>query len=77
MGSNNNEFPLLYPKRSNLSLMEKNQLIRFLKLVQGHLVATVGVGTSAKRGNGSCNDEEEGKTKISYEDLERPSVEYL
>ena len=40
------KFPLLYPKRSNLSLMEKNQLMRFFKLVQGHLVATVGAGTS-------------------------------
>jgi len=40
------KFPLFYPKRSNLSLMEKNQLIRFFKLVQGHLVATIGAGTS-------------------------------
>ena len=75
MGSNNNEFPLLYPKRSNLSLMENNQLIRFLKLVQGHLVATVAAGSSGNDWNG--NHEEEGKTKISDEDLERPFVEYL
>ena len=49
---------------SNLSLMEKNQLMRFFKLVQGHVVAMVRVGTSS-------NDEEKGKMKISYEDLER------
>ena len=54
--------------RSNLSLMEKNQLMRFFKLVQGHVVATVGVGTSG-------NDEEEGKTKILDEDSERPFIE--
>jgi hypothetical protein len=49
--------------------------MRFFKLVQGHLVATVGAGTSGNDGNG--NDEEKGKTKISDEDLERPFVECL
>ena len=44
--------------------MEKNQLMRFFKLVQGHVVAMVRVGTSS-------NDEEKGKMKISDEDLER------
>jgi hypothetical protein len=48
--------------------MEKNQLMRFFKLVQGHVVATVGVGTSG-------NDEEEGKMKILDEDSERPFIE--
>ena len=48
--------------------MEKNQLMRFFKLVQGHVVATVGAGTSG-------NDEEEGKTKILDEDSERPFIE--
>ncbi|XP_061972699.1 rab escort protein 1-like [Populus nigra] len=61
-------------KDKSLTLMEKNQLMRFFKLVQGHLVATVGSGTS---GNGNGNDEEEGETKISDEDLQRPFVEYL
>jgi RAB protein geranylgeranyltransferase component A len=66
-------------KDKSLTLMEKNQLMRFFKLVQGHLVATVGAGTSGNdgNGNGNGNDEEEGKTKISDEDLERPFVEYL
>jgi len=49
--------------------------MRFFKLVQEHLVATVGAGTSGNDGNG--NDEEEEKTKISDEDLERLFVEYL
>ena len=53
----------------------KNQLIRFFKLVQRRLVATVGVGTSDNDGNG--NDEEKGNTKISDEDLEIPFVDYL
>ncbi|KAL3591204.1 hypothetical protein D5086_009844 [Populus alba] len=64
-------------KDKSLTLMEKNQLMRFFKLVQGHLAATVGAGTSGNDGNGNDNDEEEGKTKISDEDLERPFVEYL
>ncbi|KAJ6305883.1 hypothetical protein OIU78_021251 [Salix suchowensis] len=49
--------------------------MRFFKLVQGHLVATVAAGSSGDDGNG--NDEKEGKTKISDEDLERPFIEYL
>jgi hypothetical protein len=49
--------------------------MRFFKLVQRHLVATVGASTSDNDGNG--NDEEKGNTKISDEDLERPFVEYL
>ncbi|KAG6775071.1 hypothetical protein POTOM_018497 [Populus tomentosa] len=57
-------------KDKSLTLMEKNQLMRFFKLVQGHLVATVAAGSSGNDGNG--NHEEEGKTKISDEDLERP-----
>ncbi|KAG6775074.1 hypothetical protein POTOM_018500 [Populus tomentosa] len=64
-------------KDKSLTLMEKNQLMRFFKLVQGHLAATVGAGTSGNDGNGNDNDEEEGKSKISDEDLERPFVEYL
>jgi hypothetical protein len=48
--------------------MEKNQLMRFFKLVQAHVVAKVGAGTAG-------NDEEEGKTKISDEDLERLFIE--
>lgn len=64
-------------KDKSLTLMEKNQLMRFFKLVQGHLVATVGAGTSGNDGNGNGNDEEEGKMKISDEDLQRPFVEYL
>jgi hypothetical protein len=42
--------------------------MRFFKLVQGHLVVTVGAGTSGNNRNGN---------KISDEDLERLSVEYL
>jgi hypothetical protein len=49
--------------------------MRFFKLVQGHLVVTVGAGTSGNDGNE--NDEEEEKTKISDENLERLFVEYL
>ena len=49
--------------------------MRFFKLVQRHLVATVGVGASDNDGNG--NDEEKGNTKISDEDLEMPFVVYL
>ncbi|KAJ6413986.1 hypothetical protein OIU84_006737 [Salix udensis] len=62
-------------KDKSLTLKEKNQLMRFFKLVQGHLVATVAAGSSGDDGNG--NDEKEGKTKISDEDLERPFIEYL
>ncbi|KAL3581051.1 hypothetical protein D5086_018886 [Populus alba] len=54
----------------SLSQWGKNHLMRFFKLVQRHLVATVGVGTSD-------NDEEKGNTKISDEDLEMPFVDYL
>lgn len=64
-------------KDKSLTLMEKNQLMRFFKLVQGHLDATVAAGSSGNDGIGNGNDEEEGKTKISDEDLERPFVEYL
>ncbi|KAH8507314.1 hypothetical protein H0E87_009724 [Populus deltoides] len=64
-------------KDKSLTLMEKNQLMRFFKLVQGHLDATVAAGFSGNDGIGNGNDEEEGKTKISDEDLERPFVEYL
>ncbi|KAJ6775498.1 RAB GDP-DISSOCIATION INHIBITOR [Salix purpurea] len=62
-------------KDKSLTLKEKNQLMRFFKLVQGHLVATVAAGSSGDDGNG--NDEKEGKTKISDEDLEMPFIEYL
>jgi hypothetical protein len=41
------------------------------------LDATVVAGSSGNDGIGNGNDEEEGKTKISDEDLERPFVEYL
>jgi RAB protein geranylgeranyltransferase component A len=64
-------------KDKSLTLMEKNQLMRFFKLVQGHLDATVAAGSSGNDGIGNGNDEEESKTKISDEDLERPFVEYL
>ncbi|CAK7355554.1 unnamed protein product [Dovyalis caffra] len=66
-------------KDKSLSLMEKNQLMRFFKLVQGHLAATVVAGSAGGDGNGNENenDEEESKAKISEEDLERPFVEYL
>jgi hypothetical protein len=64
-------------KDKSLTLMEKNQLMRFFKLVQGHLDATVAAGSSGNDGIGNGNDEEEGKTKIPDEDLERPFVEYL
>jgi len=45
--------------------------------VQGHLVATMGASTSGNYENENGNDEEERKRKISYEDLERPFVEYF
>ncbi|CAK7324268.1 unnamed protein product [Dovyalis caffra] len=68
-------------KDKRLSLTEKKQLMRFFKLVQGHLASTVMAGSSGGdgngNGNGNENDEEEGKAKISEEDLERPFVEYL
>jgi hypothetical protein len=38
--------------------------MKFFKLVQGHLVATVEAGTS-----GNVNNEEKRKTKISDKDL--------
>jgi len=53
----------------------KNQLMRFFKLVKGHLVVTVGASASGNDGNG--NDEKKGKMKILDEDLERSFVEYL
>ncbi|XP_031269319.1 rab escort protein 1 isoform X1 [Pistacia vera] len=49
-------------KDKSLGLMEKNQLMRFFKLVQGHL---------------SENEHEDNSMKISEEDLEIPFVEFL
>ncbi|KAL5811879.1 hypothetical protein ACOSQ3_026829 [Xanthoceras sorbifolium] len=51
-------------KDKTLGLMEKNQLMRFFKLVQGHL--------SENENNGTENG-----AKISAEDLESPFVEFL
>ncbi|PQQ04433.1 rab proteins geranylgeranyltransferase component A 2 [Prunus yedoensis var. nudiflora] len=52
-------------KDKSLSLLEKNQLMRFFKLVQQHL--------------GASNGDDEGResSKISEEDLESPFVEFL
>ncbi|KAH0970973.1 hypothetical protein GBA52_023129 [Prunus armeniaca] len=52
-------------KDKSLSLLEKNQLMRFFKLVQRHL--------------GASNGDDEGResSKISEEDLESPFVEFL
>ncbi|ONH97292.1 hypothetical protein PRUPE_7G181700 [Prunus persica] len=52
-------------KDKSLSLLEKNQLMRFFKLVQRHLGASDG------------NDEGRESSKISEEDLESPFVEFL
>ncbi|XP_044470792.1 rab escort protein 1 [Mangifera indica] len=49
-------------KDKSLGLMEKNQLMRFFKLVQGHL---------------SESEHEDNNMKISEEDLEIPFVEFL
>ncbi|KAL5821025.1 hypothetical protein ACOSQ3_022907 [Xanthoceras sorbifolium] len=51
-------------KDNTLGLMEKNQLMRFFKLVQGHL-------------SENENNESENGAKISAEDLESPFVEFL
>ncbi|KAL5754294.1 hypothetical protein ACOSP7_022514 [Xanthoceras sorbifolium] len=51
-------------KDKTLGLMEKNQLMRFFKLVQGHL-------------SENENNESENGAKISAEDLESPFVEFL
>lgn len=49
-------------KDKSLGLMEKNQLMRFFKLVQGHL---------------SLDESEENNVKISEEDLDSPFAEFL
>ena len=51
-------------KDRTLSLTEKNQLMRFFKLVQGHLAA-------------SDEAENDANGRISEEDLESPFVEFL
>ncbi|KAJ8764780.1 hypothetical protein K2173_009181 [Erythroxylum novogranatense] len=56
-------------KDRSLSLMEKNQLMRFFKLVQAHLAEN----EDAKQEEG----EERENTRISEEDLEIPFVEFL
>ncbi|KDO71467.1 hypothetical protein CISIN_1g009240mg [Citrus sinensis] len=49
-------------KDKSLGLMEKNQLMRFFKLVQGHL---------------SLDESEENNVRISEEDLDSPFAEFL
>ncbi|KAJ8767205.1 hypothetical protein K2173_013602 [Erythroxylum novogranatense] len=56
-------------KDRSLSLMEKNQLMRFFKLVQAHLAEN----EDAKQEEG----EERENTRISEEDLEIPFAEFL
>ncbi|XP_065856789.1 rab escort protein 1 [Euphorbia lathyris] len=61
-------------KDKTLSLMEKNRLMKFFKLVQGHLALLSG----RDGGNENQVEEEESEsTRISEEDLESPFVEFL
>ncbi|KAF8045961.1 hypothetical protein N665_4178s0001 [Sinapis alba] len=55
-------------KDKSLSLLEKNQLMKFFKLVQAHLAAAS--SSSMERGD-------EGTVKITEEDMESPFVEFL
>ncbi|XP_050228916.1 rab escort protein 1 isoform X2 [Mercurialis annua] len=55
----------------SLSLMEKNRLMRFFKLVESHIAA------SGYDENEQGDDEEEGGARISEEDMESPFVEFL
>ncbi|KAJ9172563.1 hypothetical protein P3X46_015787 [Hevea brasiliensis] len=58
-------------KDKSLSLMEKNRLMRFFKLVQVHMAA------ASDRDEGNENQEEGKESEISEEDLESPFVEFL
>lgn len=61
-------------KDKSLSLMEKNRLMRFFKLVQGQLAASSGRDGE----NGNQGEEVESETAgISEEDLESPFVDFL
>ncbi|KDP43765.1 hypothetical protein JCGZ_22392 [Jatropha curcas] len=63
-------------KDKSLSLMEKNRLMRFFKLVQGQLAATASGGSGGNE-NQEEEEEAESSSKISVEDLESPFVEFL
>ncbi|CAL1370115.1 unnamed protein product [Linum trigynum] len=63
-------------KDKSLSLIQKNQLMRFLKLVEGHLRATAAsVGTDVNQSE--KGEERETASRISVEDLESPFVDFL
>jgi len=57
----------------------KNKLMRFFKLVRGHLVAIVGASTFGNdgNGNGKGNDEEKGKIKMKMRIWRGQFFEYL
>lgn len=61
-------------KDKSLSLMEKNQLMRFFKLVQGHLAAR---NENHEEQDAAVEEEENAKKQIVEEDLESPFVEFL
>ena len=54
-------------KDRSLALAEKNQLMKFFKLVQAHLAAAAA----------SSTESDEGAVKITEEDMETPFVEFL
>ncbi|KAK9110216.1 hypothetical protein Sjap_018276 [Stephania japonica] len=59
-------------KDRSLSLLHKNQLMRFFKLVQDHCQASGADDDGNGNGNGNGNDR-----RISDEDLESPFVDFL
>ncbi|CAN0891519.1 Rab escort protein 1 [Linum grandiflorum] len=62
-------------KDKSLSLSQKNQLMRFFKLVQGHLKATAGSGSDDNQNVET--EEQDAASRISDEDLESPFVDFL
>uniref|UniRef100_A0A2P2L2G8 Uncharacterized protein MANES_01G155100 n=1 Tax=Rhizophora mucronata TaxID=61149 RepID=A0A2P2L2G8_RHIMU len=64
-------------KDKSLSLMEKNQLMRFFKLVQGHLAATNSASDGREDHDNQDDEEDKGNARISEEDLESPFIEFL
>lgn len=61
-------------KDKSMSLMEKNQLMRFFKLVQGHLVAR---NKNQEQEEATEEGKKNAKKKIMEEDIESPFVEFL
>ncbi|CAI0442036.1 unnamed protein product, partial [Linum tenue] len=64
-------------KDKSLNLIQKNQLMRFFKLVQGHLRATAAAASTIDENQNEEGEVQEAASMISEEDLESPFVDFL